>query len=110
MTSEDLKKYWANFMVVFNKYWGIFSVAFKKYWTIFKDAFKSKWYVKVLTAIASLILLLPEPFGPTTEVIPCSKDNLVLSGKVLKPCICNDFNLKRSPLCAFRICPMNRQK
>lgn len=58
MTSEDLKKYWANFMVVFNKYWGIFSVAFKKYWTIFKDAFKSKWYVKVLTAIASLILLL----------------------------------------------------
>ena len=58
MTSEDLKKYWADFMVVFNKYWGIFSVAFKKYWTIFKDAFKSKWYVKVLTAIASLILLL----------------------------------------------------
>ena len=58
MTSEDLKKYWANFMVVFNKYWGIFSVAFKKYWTIYKDAFKSKWYVKVLTAIASLILLL----------------------------------------------------
>ena len=58
MTSEDLKKYWAIFMVVFNKYWGIFSVAFKKYWTIFKDAFKSKWYVKVLTAIASLILLL----------------------------------------------------
>lgn len=58
MTSEDLKKYWANFMVVFNKYWSIFSVAFKKYWTIFKDAFKSKWYVKVLTAIASLILLL----------------------------------------------------
>ncbi len=58
MTSEDLKKYWANFMVVFNKYWGIFSVAFKKYWTIFKDAFKSKWYVKVLTAITSLILLL----------------------------------------------------
>ncbi|MBR5209227.1 MAG: penicillin-binding protein [Paludibacteraceae bacterium] len=53
-----MKKYWADFMVVFNKYWGIFSVAFKKYWTIFKDAFKSKWYVKVLTAIASLILLL----------------------------------------------------
>lgn len=58
MTSEDLKKYWTNFIVVFNKYWGIFSVAFKKYWTIFKDAFKSKWYVKVLTAIASLILLI----------------------------------------------------
>ena len=58
MTSEDLKNYWANFMVAFKKYWGIFSVVFKKYWTIFKDAFKSKWYVKVLTAIASLILLL----------------------------------------------------
>ena len=58
MTSEDLKNYWANFMVAFKKYWGIFSVVFKKYWTIFKDAFKSKWYVKVLTAIASLILLI----------------------------------------------------
>ena len=35
--------------------------------------------------MASEILLLPEPFGPTTAVIPLSKVNSVLSAKDLKP-------------------------
>ena len=35
--------------------------------------------------MASEILLLPEPFGPTTAVIPLSKFNSILSAKDLKP-------------------------
>ncbi len=35
--------------------------------------------------IASLMLLLPLPFGPTTAVMPSSKVSLVRSAKDLKP-------------------------
>ena len=35
--------------------------------------------------MASTILLLPQPFGPTTPQIPSSKDKRVLSTKDLKP-------------------------
>src|SRR5262245_33595262 len=35
--------------------------------------------------MASTTLLFPEPFGPTTQVIPGAKSNLVLSAKLLKP-------------------------
>ena len=43
--------------------------------------------------IASLMLLLPLPFGPTTEVMPRSKVSVVLSGKVLNPCSSKDFKI-----------------
>ena len=41
---------------------------------------------------ASLILLFPLPFGPTTAVTPWWKSSFVLSGNDLKPCISKDFN------------------
>ena len=47
--------------------------------------------------IASLILLFPLQFGPTTAVIPGPNDNFVFSGKVLNPCKVNDFNNTVSP-------------
>ena len=43
--------------------------------------------------MASLILLLPLPLGPTTEVIPRSNCRVVLSGKVLNPCSSKDFKI-----------------
>src|SRR6195952_2342570 len=36
-------------------------------------------------ASASTTLLLPEPFGPTTQLTPCSNANVVLVAKDLKP-------------------------
>ena len=42
--------------------------------------------------IASLILDLPLPFGPTTAVMPSPKRKTVLSGKDLKPCSSNDLS------------------
>src|SRR5699024_3765660 len=47
--------------------------------------------------IASLILLFPEPLGPTTAVIPLSKVSFVLSGDVLNPCISSDFSNIHTP-------------
>ena len=41
--------------------------------------------------IASDIFDFPLPFGPTIPVIGLSKDNRVLSGNDLKPCISIDF-------------------
>jgi hypothetical protein len=41
----------------------------------------------------STILLLPQPLGPMTPVIPSSKFIVVLSAKLLKPLISNVFNL-----------------
>ncbi len=35
--------------------------------------------------MASTMLLLPEPLGPTTTVMPGGKSNRVLSAKLLKP-------------------------
>ena len=43
--------------------------------------------------ILSMILLLPQPFGPIIPVIPSSKLIMVLSAKLLNPLISNDFNL-----------------
>ena len=42
--------------------------------------------------MASEILLLPEPLGPTTAVMPWPILTLVRSGKLLKPCISSSFN------------------
>ncbi len=42
--------------------------------------------------MASEILLLPEPLGPTTAVMPRSMPILIRSGKLLKPCISSAFN------------------
>ena len=41
--------------------------------------------------IASEILLLPEPFGPITDVMPLLNSNIVLSAKDLNPCNSNLF-------------------
>ena len=41
----------------------------------------------------STILLLPQPLGPITPVIPSSKLMVVLSAKLLKPFISRLFNL-----------------
>ena len=41
---------------------------------------------------ASEILLLPEPFGPTTAVMPFPNVNSVLSGNDLNPCISSVLN------------------
>ena len=41
--------------------------------------------------IASEILLLPEPLGPITVVIPGINSNFVLSAKDLNPCNSNLF-------------------
>ena len=35
--------------------------------------------------------VLPDPFGPITEVIPGLNSNIVLSAKDLKPCSSNLF-------------------
>ena len=43
--------------------------------------------------ILSMILLLPQPFGPIIPVIPSSKLTIVLSAKLLNPLISNDFSL-----------------
>ena len=43
--------------------------------------------------ILSTILLLPQPLGPITPVIPSSKFRIVLSAKLLKPFISRLFNL-----------------
>ena len=43
--------------------------------------------------MASLMLLLPLPLGPTTEVMPRSNWSVVLSGKVLNPCSSKDFKI-----------------
>ena len=47
--------------------------------------------------IASLMLLFPLPFGPTTVVMPLSNVSTVFSGNVLKPCSSSDFNSTFSP-------------
>jgi hypothetical protein len=45
----------------------------------------------------SIILLLPQPFGPITPVIPSSKFKTVLSAKLLKPLISNVFKRTFAP-------------
>ena len=47
--------------------------------------------------MASEMLLLPEPFGPTTAVMPRSMGILMRSGKLLKPCISSSFNTINPP-------------
>lgn len=44
--------------------------------------------------MASTILDLPHPFGPTMPVTELSSTTCVLSAKDLKPFISNDFNRK----------------
>ena len=43
--------------------------------------------------MASLTLLLPLPFGPTTTLIPFLNFNTVFSGKVLNPKSSKDFKI-----------------
>src|ERR1700676_2444694 len=43
--------------------------------------------------IASTTFDLPEPFGPTTTVIPAGNSNRVLSAKLLKPTSSSAFNM-----------------
>jgi hypothetical protein len=47
--------------------------------------------------MASEILDLPEPLGPTMAVISSPKRIKVLSGKDLKPCTSNDFKYTPIP-------------
>ena len=60
---------------------GLMFVPFIFVWEIFRKNTSPL----INTAIASLMLLLPDPFGPITAVIPLSKEILVLSGNDLKP-------------------------
>ena len=46
----------------------------------------------------SEMLLLPEPLGPTTPVMPGPMVILVRSGKDLNPCISSSFSRIESPL------------
>src|SRR5438445_9935582 len=48
-------------------------------------------------AIASTTLLLPEPFGPTTAVMPGSKRNVVVDAKDLKPLSVSDLRCTELP-------------
>ncbi len=48
-------------------------------------------------AIASTTLLLPEPFGPTTAVMPGSKRSVVVEAKDLKPRSVNDLRCTELP-------------
>src|SRR5699024_6689435 len=53
--------------------------------------------------IASEILLSPEPFGPTTPVMPGPIVILVRSGKDLNPWISSSFSRMQEPFVAFYI-------
>src|SRR5579875_1880745 len=48
-------------------------------------------------AIASTTLDLPEPFGPTTAVMPGSKRRVVADAKDLKPFRVSDFRCTQAP-------------
>src|SRR3954454_5351477 len=48
-------------------------------------------------AIASTTLDLPEPFGPTTAVMPGSNRRVVAEAKDLKPFRVNDFRCTQAP-------------
>src|SRR5437763_14642606 len=48
-------------------------------------------------AMASTTLLLPEPFGPTTAVMPGSKRSVVAEAKDLKPLSVNDLRCTDLP-------------
>src|SRR5256885_10176642 len=53
----------------------------------------------ITQARASTTLDLPEPFGPTTQVIPVSKRSVVEDAKDLKPRSVRLFKYKRDPFC-----------
>src|SRR5579862_2888509 len=55
---------------------------------------------------ASRMLDLPEPFGPTTQVMPGSRRRVVAEAKDLKPRRVRDFRYTRPPL--PRNCPAER--
>ena len=44
--------------------------------------------------MASTMLDLPEPLGPTTTVTPAGNSNRVLSAKLLKPANSSAFNMR----------------
>src|SRR5690242_13428018 len=48
-------------------------------------------------AMASTTLLLPDPFGPTTAVMPGSKRSVVADAKDLKPRSVNDLRCTELP-------------
>src|SRR3954454_13062944 len=48
-------------------------------------------------AMASTTLLLPEPFGPTTDVMPGSNRSVVAEAKDLKPRSVNDLRCTKLP-------------
>lgn len=51
---------------------------------------------------ASTIFDLPQPFGPTMDVIPLSKETFVLWAKLLNPCRFSS-DIYKEALCKFQI-------